>query len=170
MNRKNNSGGSRPKLVRFADRIAQLDINPLNRTDFLGELKEGDSENSSGGVSNLYGLQESIEILRSDNGSCQQGQHLLKEQEDEETFLHRRIYQQLRSTYFESALKYWKSRNLSRDFKTCSDTLTPYVQSLPHLIHHLSEIIDALLNAIQIPNSLAREPAYHLLSILARVC
>lgn len=164
--RSKGNGPPRVRFVSFAQRMALIDINPLHRPDFWGEVSGNSRGDNNESVLNACISGDQIEIINSIN---QCSQELRQPGEKDEAFLQRRIYEQLKSTYFESALRYWKGRNLSRDFSICSSHLNPYIRSLPQLIHHLSEIIDILMDCISIRNSLAREPAYHLLSILARV-
>lgn len=154
------AGTKRSRFVSFAERVERLDINPLHRTDFLEELKGvSDDLNSGDGALSVCITGEEMEIMGPSTANLQ----------TEEVLIQRRIYEQLKSTYFDSALKYWKGRNISHDFTICSSRLFPICRSLPQLIHHLTEIVDILLEYIKIPNSSAQEPAYHLLAILARV-
>lgn len=164
----NKEGRPRTKFACFAERVARLDINPVYRSDFIGELKGGCcevTEDNNNNVLNVCISGDNVEILGKPDGLLWDS----AKQKEEEALLQERIHEQLKSTYFESALKYWKGRNLSKDFAACASRLHPYIGSLPHLILHLEKVIDVLLEFISLPNSLAHEPVYHILSVLARV-
>lgn len=174
-----NSGGCRFKYFSFSDHLSRLDINPLNRSDFFGELC-GDSNDSllasarhtSGIVCEVSVSSENNVTVHNAEGfsatACSKVQNAALSALPEEE-VDRRVYLELKSSYFSSALTYWKARNLSKAFLNCYRQLYPITRSLPQILHHLQDIVNILLDEIENTESLAREPAYHLLAVLARV-
>jgi hypothetical protein len=167
------------RYLSFRDRVNEVSINPLYNDLFLGELSKGnqyDSTLSNGGkhdfLCNILVNNDKVQVFQVDNESLKKSPfnniEFINETTKEITFS-KQIQEDLQATYFLSVLKYWKERNATHDFSVLYRHIYSRCQSLTQLLHEAEAIINYLLCEIEKKNSLAREAAYHLLSILARV-
>ena len=70
--------------------------------------------------------------------------------------------------YFKEELQRWKQLNVTSDFKAWAWKISPLVQTLPQLIHHLGEIVNKLVDGIKTVSELSLEPLFGLTAVLAR--
>lgn len=78
--------------------------------------------------------------------------------------LSKRVHDNVQSSHFLATLDHWKEVNISGNFTAFLEIVEPLVQSLPQILHHQREIVDALFShaAKNDPNSL--QPMLELLA------
>jgi U3 small nucleolar RNA-associated protein 20 len=78
------------------------------------------------------------------------------------------LRQQEDETYFHCGLQEWKELNCTADFTKVVLRVQGICQSLPQMLHHKDTLVQHLLDAVAVPNTMAIEPVCDLISLLAR--